>query len=137
MINLLWPIRTLLRLIRDIDGWLSYFMSRFFTSQYKLEGTCLKRGVCCQNIAIYLHSRFWSYQILKKMVILWYQFVYSFTYKSEDPSSQIILFSCQYLKNNRCQIHWRRPVICRRYPQPRHFGRPILLPGCGYKINPK
>jgi len=63
----------------------------------------------------------------------WYRWVYHFTATREDRASQVVVFSCGYLKGDVCGIYRWRPVMCRRYPQPRYFGKPTFLPGCGYQ----
>ncbi len=129
------PTRFVLRLIRDIDDLFSEFAARFFKTQYIVSGSCKKRGICCKNIAVYLSPAFWKYPILKSIAIFWYQFVYSFELKSERPDYDVLIFSCHYLKKNgQCGIYSRRPLICRKYPAPRYFGQPEVLPGCGYQL---
>lgn len=128
-------IRFFLRLLRDIDGFFSTVTAGLFKKNYKIAGACKKRGVCCQNIAIYLSDGFWKYPLLKMLAISWYQFVYNFSYKGFEPNHKVIVFSCNYLKNNgTCGIYKTRPFICRNYPVVRFFEKPELLPGCGYKI---
>jgi len=129
------PIRTILRIIRDIDGALMALTNRFFSTQYTLTGTCRKRGICCQNIAVYLSPSFWRFQHLKRLAIFWYECVYCFRLKSEKKEWGVIIFHCTYLqKNGHCGIYKKRPMICRQYPAPRYFGRPEILPGCGYSF---
>ena len=127
-------LRTILRTIRDIDGLFNYMTQLPFKSKYQIGGTCKKRGVCCQRIAIYLSSSFWQYPLLKTLVIHWYQFVYNFSFIEDDSEHRVILFKCNYLKDQKCQIYWKRPLICRTYPKPRFFSKPEFLPGCGYHL---
>lgn len=127
-------LRFLLRLIRDIDGLFTYLTTFFLKSRYTFTGQCKKRGVCCKNIAIYLSQGFWDSVLLTKLAIWWYTFVYSFELISTEPSHRILVFRCNYLKNNSCSIYRRRPFICRNYPMARYFSKPNILPGCGYNI---
>ena len=127
-------IRTVLRLIRDIDGVFTYLTQLPIQSRYQIGGSCKKRGVCCQRIAIYLSSSFWRHPFLKSLVIYWYEFVYNFTFLEDDIEHRVILFKCNYLRDNKCQIYWKRPLICRSYPKPRFFSKPEFLPGCGYHL---
>lgn len=134
-ISILYPIRTLLRIIRDIDGALNYITFRLFPKPYKIIGSCKKRGLCCQNIAIFIPYSFFKYPFFSKLVILWYGFVYNFTYTGSNKKEQVLLFKCNYLKEKGCSIYWKRPFICRNYPDIAHFfKRPTFLPGCGFKI---
>ena len=134
----LYLLRTLCRLIRDMDGLFTYLASKPFKKQYQIQGACKKRGVCCKNIAIYLSNGFWEYPLLKAIAKGWYLFVYNFSFKGQEPDHKIILFKCNYLtKEGTCGIYKRRPFICRNFPEVRFFQKPILLPGCGYKVKSK
>jgi hypothetical protein len=129
----LYLLRSLLRTIRNIDGRLSTLFGKLFPTEYKIRGTCLQRGVCCQNIAIQLSPGFWRRPWIRRWSQRYYEFVYNFTFKHEEPELKVILFRCNYLtENGKCGIYSSRPQICRNYPTPRHFGRPAFLPGCGY-----
>lgn len=132
------PLRTILRVIRDLDGILMSLTSRFLPREYKLIGSCQKRGICCQNIAIFLSPTFWRFPLIKKLAIAWYEFVYCFQLKSEKEDWGVVIFYCKYLKTNgQCGIYNKRPMICQQYPAPRYFGRPEILPGCGYSFKRK
>ncbi len=130
-----WPLRFLLRLLRDIDDLFSELAAKLFKTQYELSGSCKKRGICCQNIAVYLSPAFWKYPALKYLARRWYEFIYSFELKAERPDYDVLIFTCNYLQNDgKCSIYAQRPLICRKYPAPRYFGQPELLPGCGYQL---
>ncbi len=124
-------IRTLLRCIRDIDGLLTAVISRLFKRSYQVSGSCKKRGICCQNIAIGIHPRL---KKIKQWIVKYYEFVYNFQFITYLERDNVLLFRCLYLKNNLCQIHWKRPYICRQYPHHRLFHTPSTMPGCGYHI---
>ncbi|NBV42327.1 hypothetical protein EBR96_06120 [bacterium] len=127
-------LRAVLRFIRDMDGLLSTFFGRLFPREYKITGKCLKRGVCCQQIAIHLSDGFWKSDLLRRWGQWWYEFVYHFEWIRSEPDLKVLVFRCRYLKTDgQCGIYKRRPYICRNYPQPRYFGRPEFLPGCGYQ----
>ncbi len=131
----LYSLRTLLRLLRDIDGLLTYLASKPFKKRYQIQGACKKRGVCCKNIAIYLSDGFWNYPLLNAIARNWYTFVYNFELKGFEPDHRVILFKCNYLKaDGTCGIYKKRPFICRNFPAVRFFQKPTLLPGCGYKV---
>lgn len=129
---ILMVIRTLLRAIRDLDGLFTKLSRLFIKKRYRITGKCKKRGVCCNNIAIYLSDGFWKTPHLKSLAIKWYTFVYNFELLGEEKELMVIKFRCKYLKNNACSIYNRRPFICRNYPEPGFFDRPVFLPGCGY-----
>ncbi len=122
-----------LRQLRDLDGQLSTFASKLFPTEYQIQGTCKKRGVCCHNIAIHLSKGFWRLPTLRKLSRSYYELVYNFSLVQEESDRQIQVFRCNYVQpNGQCGIYARRPYICRNYPQARYFGRPTFLPGCGY-----
>ena len=124
-------LRTFLRFIRDIDGVFMTITTPFFKPAYSITGSCKKRGICCQNIAIGLSPKLSS---IKKWVINYYEFVYNFEFITHLKNEHVLLFRCHYLKNKTCQIHWKRPYICRNYPVKRFYNLPTMLPGCGYKV---
>jgi len=136
-IKILIPIRWLFLILAYFDGICCFFSKKilafFFKPMYHLAGTCKKDGTCCTKIAIYLSDSFWVYPLLRKIAIFWYQFVYNFSYTGDQTRYKIILFSCNYLQNNKCSIYKLRPFICRAYPELSFFKKPIFLKNCGFK----
>ena len=132
---LLYLIRAIFRLIRDIDSLFTWFSYLLFKPRYNLSGQCKKRGLCCENIGIQLSPSVFRHKWIKNLVKHWYTFVYNFSFKGEVPSDCILLFKCNYLKKKVCSIYWKRPYICRRYPHQSLFLKPKFLPGCGYEID--
>lgn len=127
------------RTILFIDGYLTSLISSiikiFIKPNYQLTGSCKKRGVCCRNIGILANKSFFNFPLLKKIAINWYAYIYNFDYKGSDSQYGVILFKCNYLsKEGHCSIHWRRPALCRDYPNKRHFKGGKTLPGCGYRF---
>lgn len=127
-------VRTCIRFFRDLDGIMTALVRWLFPPIYKLEGACKKRGICCQNIAIYLNSRFWRLPRFKILAMKWYEFVYHFEFLGESESDRVVMFRCRYLKDGKCSIHYKRPFICRFYPAVRFFDPPKMAPGCGYRL---
>lgn len=125
-------LRFFLRLIRDIDGFLTWITRLPFPSAYEIKGECQKRGVCCRHIAVGFAKRTWQYPSIRRLAIWWYEFVYNFVLIGEDSKNMVLIFRCNYLKNNQCSIYRRRPYICRHYPRTDFFHKPAFLPGCGY-----
>jgi len=125
-------LRRICRLISDFDGFFSTYTEKIFKTRYKLNGKCKQCGICCTKIAIYLSNSFWHYPWLKKFAIKWYSFTYNFDFVWEEADLKIIVFKCNYLKNNKCSIHKTRPYICRNYPMLRYFEEPQFLPDCGF-----
>ncbi len=131
---LLIPFRTVIRFFRDMDGLMTLVVRFIFPPIHKVEGACKQRGVCCQNIAIYLNARFWRQPRYKYWAMKWYEFVYHFDFMGENEMDQVLIFRCRYLKDRKCSIHYRRPFICRFYPLVRFFDQPKMAPGCGYRL---
>ena len=132
---LIFQTRLLFQIIRDIDGILTW-ATTFWIKTTPIEGQCKQRGVCCNNIAIGIHTHINNRKLLVSIANWWYTFVYRFTLKGWYKKEQIWLYKCQYLKNNKCSIYWRRPLLCRRYPKPLRKTDPVtFMPGCGYKAH--
>ncbi|NDD67472.1 YkgJ family cysteine cluster protein [bacterium] len=127
-----WVLRGVCRLIRDIDGWFSFYADKVMPRQYRIVGSCHKRGVCCHRIGIGLTPTLARTPWITRWVTRWIQFVYHFEPLPPDPHHRMLFFKCRYLQGSQCGIYRDRPMICRRYPQPRYFGKPVFLPGCGY-----
>jgi hypothetical protein len=128
------PLRTALRFIRDFDGVFSHLTKKLFHTHYTINGHCQNCGHCCSRLGIYLSKRFWNYSLVHRYSIWWYSFVYNFTFIEKDISNHILIFKCNYLKNKKCSIYYKRPFICRSYPKVKYFIKPVFLPKCGYYI---
>lgn len=138
---IIWLLRQLktscrftLQFIRDIDGIFTW-ATTWWHPKDQIIGQCKKRGVCCQNLAIGVSKTINNHSFLLSITNWWYQFVYNFKLKGWYKKDQILLYSCNYLKDGKCSIHWRRPLICREYPQSKRIGQ-TTMPGCGYSIIP-
>ncbi|MBG90253.1 MAG: hypothetical protein CL521_00370 [Actinobacteria bacterium] len=131
---LLLSIRTLCRFFRDLDGLMTAATQLPIKPAYIRTGACKKRGVCCTQIAVGFKDRFWHWPYFRTLIKHWYCFVYNFKCLGEIHEEKALLFACQYLKNKQCQIHWKRPYICRNYPRQYFFKRSNVLPGCGFKF---
>jgi hypothetical protein len=129
------PLRTIIRFFRDLDGAFSTFFRKLLPNQHVIVGACKKRGLCCNNIAVYIPKGMWKHKYQLSFITLWYEWVYNFTRIDAKEEEQVLLFACNYLKENKCSIYWRRPFICRNYPLiHKHFRKPTFLPGCGFSI---
>ena len=128
-------LRFILQIIRDIDG-LFTWVTTWWHPKQPIYGQCKQRGICCQNIAVGVSKRINNTPIFLKIINWWYTFVYNFTLKGWYKKDQIMIYSCNYLKNGKCSIYWRRPLICREYPRSKRIGQ-TTMPGCGYSLQPK
>ncbi len=127
-------LQKLLRLFRDIDNMISWIVNIPFKHNYQITGQCKKRGICCQNIAIKFSISLWKFYNLRRIYRFWYEYVYNFNYIRTDNETHSLIFSCNYLRKNKCSIYWKRPLICRRYPKVSLFNEPSFLKGCGYSL---
>ena len=132
--RLIMLLRLLLQIIRDIDG-LFTWASTFWIKTTPITGQCKQRGICCRNIAVGLNPHINKYQKLVWLANMWYTFVYNFKLKGWYHQQEVLMYECKYLIGNKCSIHWRRPLMCRRYPVPlKKKDTAQFLPGCGYSL---
>ena len=124
-----------LQLIRDIDGFFTW-ATTWWHPKEPIVGQCKQRGICCQNIAVGVSNRINNNPLFLKIINWWYTFVYNFTLKGWYKNDAMLIYSCNYLKNGKCSIYWRRPLICREYPRSKRIGQ-TTMPGCGYSLQPK
>ena len=125
-------LRGFFQCIRDIDGIFTW-LSTFWIKTAPIQGQCKQRGVCCRHIAVGVNHYINESKIGIKIIHWWYSFVYKFKLKGWYKNQQLLIYRCEYLKHNKCSIHWRRPLMCRRYPTPlKKNNSPEFLPGCGF-----
>ncbi len=125
-------IRTLFRIIADLDGLLTSLSRKPFKARYKRIGHCKRRGICCNNLGIKVSKGFWCLPINVKFLINWYKITYNFQLVHINRSQRHLTFKCKYLVNNKCSIYSLRPYICRRYPSVSFFTKTTLENNCGY-----
>jgi hypothetical protein len=103
---------------------------------YEIKGSCDQRGVCCQHI-IGDPPRFvkktWLLRLYAGFHAMWHRF----HVVGRGPNDELI-FACGHLQTDgRCGIYRYRPRLCRDYPLRPFFGIPKVLPGCGYRVEPR
>jgi hypothetical protein len=125
-------LRGTLQIIRDTDGFFTW-ATTCWHKKTTLEGTCKQRGICCKNIAVGVSNTINNNRFLMHIANWWYTFVYNFNLKGWYKNDKILIYSCNYLKNGKCSIYWRRPLICRQYPHHQRIGN-TTMPGCGYTV---
>ena len=128
----IYSIRFILQFLRDIDGFFTWVTTRWHKKE-PIYGSCKKRGICCNNIAVGVSEKISSFIPFLHIINRWYTFVYNFKLKGWYENDQIFIYSCQYLKDGKCSIYWRRPLICREYPRSKRIGQ-TTMPGCGYSL---
>ncbi len=128
-------LRPFFQLIRSFDDIFTW-ATTFWHPQEKIYGQCKKRGICCQNVAVGVSKHINNSRILMHLINAWYRITYNFNLKGWYPDDQMLIYSCNYLKNGKCSIYWRRPLICRQYPRSKRIGH-TTMPGCGYSLKPQ
>ena len=84
-------IRTILRAIRDIDGFFTW-ATTFWIKTSPITGQCKKRGICCKNIAVGISPMINKYPRLVAIANWYYTFVYNFKCKGWYHNQQILMF---------------------------------------------
>jgi uncharacterized protein len=122
-----------LGLLWDFDGWVTRL---WFRRRVRLSGRCEACGECCRRLVLWRRGHaVRSEQEFEELVR-----ADPFTYSRFVPAGQDAegdwLFGCTKLgEDNQCTVHAERPVICRRYPEPRMFLHGARLPeGCSYEV---
>ena len=119
---------------RVITRYLDEFAGSNLYPQEKIYGQCKKRGICCQNVAVGVSKHINNSRILMHLINAWYRITYNFNLKGWYPDDQMLIYSCNYLKNGKCSIYWRRPLICRQYPRSKRIGHTTMP---GYSLKPQ
>ncbi|MEM1008828.1 MAG: hypothetical protein AAGJ35_07455 [Myxococcota bacterium] len=137
------PLRLLLKLcvfpFMMLDLTIQRLIQRLFPPPYKVEGGCLKRGMCCHYILMGWSP--WGERLpwVGKFWLWWYTDVHGFYERGfeveDDAGHSAKVMRCRYLrKDGLCGQYRLRPALCRQWPRIEYGTRPQLLKGCGYKI---
>ena len=126
------PFFQMIRILDDLFTW----ATTFWHPKEPIYGNCKKRGICCQNVAVGVSKQINRSRFLMHIINIWYKITYNFKLKGWYPNDQILIYQCNYLKNGKCSIYWRRPLICRAYPRTKRVGQ-TTMPGCGFSVQPK
>lgn len=127
--------KTILALV-VLDNFLTNLPKRFlFKPQWPISGSCCKCGQCCQEIYVRATERQLSSRWFIDLVIRWTSWLFDFVYLRTEKERSYLVFTCRSkLADGRCGDYFWRPNICRNYPLSDYFDKPIILPGCGFKI---
>ncbi len=114
-----------------------WFLSKILRKKYYRTGKCKACGKCCTQIYVkhYKHVL----QDEKEFERLRYLHSFYKNLKIIGKDEIGLIFECQNLDptTHKCKIHFRRPGICRRYPQEELFSMGgALSDDCGYKMEP-
>lgn len=124
--------------MRQLLEKIRWFIRQLPGMQYKRIGSCQQCGECCRTITLKfpdkLITRETEFVFLKTRMSRFESF-----FISGRADNGVLLFTCKFLKDNKCSIHWFRSVFCRAYP---HFSHKFIkmggqpLPGCGFGYKP-
>jgi Fe-S-cluster containining protein len=125
--------RRFVGLLWDLDGWVTRL---WYRRRIRVEGRCEPCGECCRRVVL------WDRGQPLRDAEGFARLVRSdaFTYQRFEPygrnAAGDLLFRCSKLgADNLCTVHAERPVLCRRYPEPRMFLHGGSLPqGCTYTV---
>jgi len=114
-----------------------FILAKILHKHYYRTGKCNGCGQCCTHIYV-KHFR----HVLKdEKEFDRLQYIHSFYagLKIIGKDDLGLIFECTHLdpETKKCKIHYRRPGICRRYPQEELFSMGgTLSDTCGYKMEP-
>ena len=120
-----------------MDKFKRFILSKIFKKHYIRTGKCKGCGECCTHI--YVKHFKHVLQDEKEFEKLQSLFSFYSGLKIIGKDELGLIFECTHLdpKTKRCKIHFRRPGICRRYPQEELFAMGgTLSDKCGYKMEP-
>ena len=112
-------------------------LSKIFKKHYIRTGKCKGCGECCTHI--YVKHFKHVLQDEKEFEKLQCLFSFYSGLKIIGKDELGLIFECAHLdpETKRCKIHFRRPGICRRYPQEELFAMGgTLSDKSGYKMEP-
>ena len=120
-----------------MDKFKRFILSKNLKKHYIRTGKCKGCGECCTHI--YVKHFKHVLQDEKEFEKLQCLFSFYSGLKIIGKDELGLIFECTHLdpKTKRCKIHFRRPGICRRYPQEELFAMGgTLSDKCGYKMEP-
>ena len=119
---------------------LKYFFYKYILNKkYYRYGKCNRCGACCTNIYIrhknsVIKTKEQFFEILKNDPTKFYKQI-----QITGVDDLGVTFKCSKYnsKEKKCNIHFFRPLICRKYPSEEIFKfNAILSPECGFKFKP-
>ncbi len=114
-----------------------FILAKILKKHYIRTGKCRGCGECCTHI--YVKHFKHVLQDEKEFEKLQCLFSFYSGLKIIGKDELGLIFECTHLdpETKRCKIHFRRPGICRRYPQEELFAMGgTLSDKCGYRMEP-
>ena len=114
-----------------------FFLSKVLHKYYYRTGKCKGCGQCCTHIYVKHFKHVLTDEKEFKRLQYLHKFYADLKIIGKDDLG--LIFECTNLdtETKKCKIHFRRPGICRRYPQEELFSMGgTLSDECGYKMEP-
>ena len=114
-----------------------FFLSKVLHKYYYRTGKCKGCGQCCTHIYVKHFKHVLTDEKEFKRLQYLHKFYADLKIIGKDDLG--LIFECTNLdaETRKCKIHFRRPGICRRYPQEELFSMGgTLSDECGYKMEP-
>lgn len=114
-----------------------FIYSKILGKHYWRSGKCKGCGQCCTHIYV----KHFKHVLCDEKEFEKLQGLFSFYsgLKIIGKDELGLIFECKHLdsETKKCKIHFRRPPICRRYPQEELFAMGgTLSDDCGFKMEP-
>ncbi len=103
---------------------------------YRLAGSCLRCGMCCETPMIRIFPLFFYLKSLRWAIITWQRHINGFEFIDENRQDKCLIFRCTHLDptTKHCDAYSSRPGMCRDYPRNQlDFSAPVLFDECGYR----
>jgi hypothetical protein len=103
---------------------------------YRLTGSCLRCGKCCETPTIRIFPLFFFLKSLRRLIIAWQRHINGFEFIRASRREKCLVFRCTHLDpaTKRCDSYSSRPGICRDFPRNQlDFPVPVFFDGCGFR----
>lgn len=124
-------------MFKTIYLYLKFYISKIFTSRYKIQGKCNQCGECCKNIVFMIEDEYVrTEEQFEKMK----QFDKKYNHFVINGANEkgVLLFRCKSLgDDNICKDYLFRSLYCRAYPfitEKIRLGGCETFEKCGFKI---
>lgn len=119
---------------------LSYLVVKWRMKKKKqtvvIRGSCKMCGKCCNNISLYIDSKWLKSKRQFSNATQKYDYLCRFEICGKTETGQL-KFSCKCLsKDGTCDDYENRPNLCKTFPSPSIFVQYGELPsGCGFRMS--
>ncbi len=103
---------------------------------YRLAGSCLQCGKCCESPTIRIFPLLFYLKSLRWAIITWHRNINGFEFIGDNRKDKCLVFRCTHLDpvTKHCDAYHSRPGMCRDYPRNQlEYAVPAFFEGCGYR----